>query len=65
MFGQSEKYSSEYLRGLAEEGNELLHGIEVLLERFELPPIQRKALTEAAEQLSRVIHTIEMSTLKR
>jgi hypothetical protein len=59
MFDQSEKHTSEYLRGLAEEGNEFLHGIEVLLERFELPPIQRQTLVEAAEQLSRVINTIE------
>ena len=59
MYDQSEKYTSEYLRGLVEEGNEFLHGIEVLLERYELPPIERQALVEAAEQLSRVIHTIE------
>ena len=58
-FHQSEKNTSVYLRGLTEEGNEFLHGIEVLLERFELPPIQRQALAEAAEQLRRVIHTIE------
>ena len=56
---QSEQSTSVYLRELADEGNEFLHGIEVLLERFELPPIQRQALVEAAEQLSRVIHTIE------
>ena len=49
MFDQSEKHTSEYLRGLAEEGNEFLHGIEVLLERFELPPIQRQGLVETAE----------------
>ena len=59
MFDQSQKHTSEYLQGLAEEGNEFLHGIEVLLERFELPPIQRQALVEAAEQLSRVINTIK------
>ena len=59
MLGKSEKHTSAYLRGLAKEGNEFLHGIEVLLERFELPPIQRQALIEAAEQLSRVINTIE------
>ena len=59
MIDQSEKYTSEYLQGLAEEGNEFLNGIEVLLERFELPPIQRQALVEAAEQLRRVINTIE------
>ena len=56
---QSEQSTSVYLRELADEGNEFLHGIEVLLERFELPPIQRQALAEAAEQLIRVIHTIE------
>ena len=56
---QSEQSTSVYLRELADEGNEFLHGIEVLLERFELPPIQRQALAEAAEQLRRVIHTIE------
>ena len=59
MFDQSEQHTSEYLRGLAEEGNEFFHGIEVLLERFELPRIQRQALVEAAEQLSRVINTVE------
>ena len=59
MFDQSEKQPSEYLRGLAKEGNEFLHDIEVFLERFELPPIQRQALVEAAEQLRRVVNTIE------
>ena len=34
MIDQSEKHTSEYLQGLAEEGNEFLNGIEVLLERF-------------------------------
>ena len=58
-FNQTEAHTAEYLRGLAGEGNDFLHGIEVLLERFELPPIQRQALAEAAEQLRRVIHTIE------
>ena len=58
-FNQSEAHTAEYLRGLAQEGYEFLHGVEVLLERFELPPLQRQTLTEAAEQLSRVIRTIE------
>ena len=58
-FNQSEAHTAEYLRGLAQEGYEFLHRVEVLLERFELPPLQRQTLTEVAEQLSRVIHTIE------
>ena len=37
----------------------MLHGIEVLLQRFELPPLQQQALSEAAQQLGRVITTIE------
>ena len=56
---QSDADTSSYLKDLAEEGNTLLHGIEVLLEKFELPPLRQQALAEAAEQLGRVIHTME------
>ena len=56
---QSDADTAEYLQGLAEEGGDLLHGIQHLLEDFTLPPLQQQALTEAAEQLGRVITTIE------
>ena len=56
---QSDSDTSSYLQDLAEEGQATLHGIEVLIQRFELPPLQQQALTEAAEQLGRVIHTLE------
>ena len=56
---QSDADTAEYLQELADEGNNLLHGITHLLEDFILPPLQQQALTEAAQQLGRVITTIE------
>ena len=58
-FKQSNADTASYLQDLAEEGQTTLHGIEVLLQRFELPPLQQQALSEAADQLGRVITTIE------
>ncbi len=56
---QSDSDTAEYLQELADEGGDLLHGIEHLLEDFTLPPLQQQALTEAASKLENVIHTIE------
>ena len=56
---QSDADTAEYLQELAVEGGDLLHGIEHLLEDFILPPLQQQALSEAAQQLGRVIKTIE------
>ena len=56
---QSDADTASYLQDLAEEGQATLHGIEVLLQRFEQPPLQQQSLTEAAQQLGRVITTIE------
>ena len=58
-FKQSDAETAEYLQELADEGNDLLHGITQLLEKFTLPAIQQQALSEAAQQLGRVITTIE------
>ena len=58
-FKQSNADTASFLQDLAEEGQATLHGIEVLLQRFELPPLQQQALSEAADQLGRVITTIE------
>ena len=59
MFKQSDSDTAEYLQELAEDGSDLLYGIQQLLEKFTLPAIQHQSLAEAAEQLSRVITTIE------
>ena len=56
---QSNADTASYLQDLAEEGNTLRRGLELLINRFELPPLQQQALSEAAEQLGRVITTIE------
>ena len=58
---QSDFDTASYLQDLAEEGQATLHGIEVLLQRFELPPLQQQALTEAASKLENVIHTIKVA----
>ena len=55
--------TSNYINGLLIDGSDLQYGIDVLLDEFDLHPMQHQALTECSQQLERIIDTLESARL--